>query len=245
MMFIGSGTLINVLTIIGGAGFGVLIGGRMPERMRALITDVLGLITILGAATTLTPITSDRYVDALPKGWPLLAVLASLLLGGVLGSALNLEDRLEAFGHYLRRRFKAERDGTFVEGFLLSSLLFVIGPLAILGSISDGMGTGTDQLILKSSLDFFAAMAFAATLGWGVAASAIPVGIYQGLWTIAGFALGSVLADYQIDAMTIVGGLMLLSIGLGLLKIKTIAVGNLLPALALAPIVAGVLHQFA
>ena len=106
------------------------------------------------------------------------------------------------------------------------------------------MGTGTDQLILKSSLDFFAAMAFAATLGWGVAASAIPVGIYQGLWTVAGFALGNILADYQIDAMTIVGGLILLSIGLSLLKIKTIAVGNLLPALALAPIVAGVLHQF-
>lgn len=243
-MFIGSGTLINVLTIIGGASIGVLIGGRMPERMRVLITDVLGLITILGAAITLVPITSDRYINALPEGWPLLAVLASLLIGGVLGSALNLELRLEAFGLYLRQRFKAESSGTFVEGFLLSSLLFVIGPLAILGSISDGMGTGIDQLILKSSLDFFAAMAFAATLGWGVAASAIPVGIYQGLWTVAGFALGNILADYQIDAMTIVGGLMLLSIGLSLLKIKTIAVGNLLPALALAPIVAGVLHQF-
>ena len=243
-MFIGSGTLINVLTIVGGASLGVLIGGRMPERMRLLITDVLGLITILGAATTLTPITSDRYINSLPEGWPLLAVLASLLIVGVLGSALNLELRLEAFGLYLRRRFKAEGSGTFVEGFLLSSLLFVIGPLAILGSISDGMGTGTDQLILKSSLDFFAAMAFAATLGWGVAASAIPVGIYQGLWTVAGFALGNILADYQIDAMTIVGGLILLSIGLSLLKIKTIAVGNLLPALALAPIVAGVLHQF-
>ena len=216
----------------------------MPERMRLLITDVLGLITILGAATTLTPITSDRYINSLPEGWPLLAVLASLLIGGVLGSALNLELRLEAFWLYLRRRFKAEGSGTFVEGFLLSSLLFVIGPLAILCSISDGMGTGTDQLILKSSLDFFAAMAFAATLGWGVAASAIPVGIYQGLWTVAGFALGNILADYQIDAMTIVGGLILLSIGLSLLKIKTIAVGNLLPALALAPIVAGVLHQF-
>jgi uncharacterized membrane protein YqgA involved in biofilm formation len=106
------------------------------------------------------------------------------------------------------------------------------------------MGTGTDQLILKSSLDFFAAMAFAASLGWGVAASAIPVGIYQGLWTLAGFALGSILADYQIDAMTIVGGLMLLSIGLGLLKIKTIAIGNLRPALALAPIIVGLLHEF-
>jgi uncharacterized membrane protein YqgA involved in biofilm formation len=106
------------------------------------------------------------------------------------------------------------------------------------------MGTGTDQLILKSSLDFFAAMAFAASLGWGVAASAIPVGIYQGLWTVVGFGLGNVLADYQVDAMTIVGGLMLVSIGLGLLKIKTIAVGNLLPALIVAPLLVGLLHRF-
>jgi hypothetical protein len=106
------------------------------------------------------------------------------------------------------------------------------------------MGTGTDQLILKSSLDFFAAMAFAASLGWGVAASAIPVGIYQGLWTVVGFGLGNVLSDYQVDAMTIVGGLMLVSIGLGLLKIKTIAVGNLLPALIVAPLLVGLLHRF-
>jgi len=244
-MFIGSGTVINVVAIIGGAGLGVIIGGRMPERMRALITDILGLITILGAVTALSPIVSDRYIDSLPQGWPLLAILASLLIGGVIGSALDLEGKLDGFGGFLRRRFKAEKDGTFVEGFLASSLLFVIGPLAILGSISDGMGTGTDQLILKSSLDFFAAMAFAASLGWGVAASAIPVGIYQGLWTAAGFTLGSILSDYQVDAMTIVGGLMLLSIGLGLLKVKTIAIGNLLPALAIAPVLVGVLHQFA
>jgi uncharacterized membrane protein YqgA involved in biofilm formation len=217
----------------------------MPERMRSLITDILGLITILGAATALAPIANTRYIDSLPSGWPLLAILASLLIGGVIGSALDLERKLEGCGQYLRDRFKVKKDGTFVEGFLASSLLFVIGPLAILGSISDGMGTGTDQLILKSSLDFFAAMAFAASLGWGVAASAIPVGIYQGLWTVAGFTVGNVLSGYQVDAMTIVGGLMLLSIALGLLKIKTIAIGNLLPALAVAPILVGVLHQFA
>jgi len=243
-MFTGSGTLINVFTIVAGASLGVLIGSRMPDRMRALITDVLGLITILGAATALVAIGSERYVDALPKGWPLLAILASLLIGGVIGSAANLENRLESFGIFLRVRFKADSQGTFVEGFLSSSLLFVIGPLAILGSISDGMGTGTDQLILKSSLDFFAAMAFAASLGWGVAASAIPVGIYQGIWTVIGFWLGNVLSDYQVDAMTIVGGLMLVSIGLNLLKIKTIAVGNLLPALLVAPIFVGALHRF-
>ena len=105
------------------------------------------------------------------------------------------------------------------------------------------MGTGIDQLSLKSILDFFAAIAFAASLGWGVAVSAIPVGIYQGIWTLIGLLLGSVLAKYQIDAMTIVGGLMLLSIGLRLLRIKEVAVGNLLPALAVAPIFVYLLNR--
>jgi uncharacterized membrane protein YqgA involved in biofilm formation len=121
--------------------------------------------------------------------------------------------------------------------------LFVIGPLAILGSVSDGMSQGLDQLILKSSLDFFAAMAFASTLGIGVMASIIPVGIYQGFWTVIGFFAGSVLEQYQIDAMTICGGLMLVGIGLRLLNIKKISVANLLPALVIAPILATVLHS--
>jgi len=168
--------------------------------------------------------------------------LGSLLVGGLIGSALKLEDRLERLGENLRNRFGANQEGTFVEGFVSSSLLFFIGPLAILGSISDGMGTGIDQLSLKSILDFFAAIAFAASLGWGVAVSAIPVGIYQGMWTVIGFFLGNILAQYQIDAMTIVGGLLLLSIGLRLLKIKEVAVGNVLPALAVAPIFVYVLH---
>jgi uncharacterized membrane protein YqgA involved in biofilm formation len=107
------------------------------------------------------------------------------------------------------------------------------------------MSTGVDQLLLKSSLDFFAAMAFAASLGWGVAASAIPVGIYQGLWTLIGLGLGNILSGYQIDAMTITGGLMLICIGLRLLKIKDIAVGNLLPALIIAPILVQLLHTLA
>ena len=243
-MFIGLGTAINIATIITGASLGVLVGGRMPERTRSLITDVLGLITILGAASALIPMWGERYINALPKGWTLLIILAALLIGGILGSAAKLETRLDSFGEYLRKKFGAHENGTFIEGFVSASLLFAIGPLAILGSISDGMSTGIDQLLLKSSLDFFAAMAFAASLGWGVAASAIPVGIYQGVWTVVGFGLGSILSDYQIDAMTIVGGLMLVSIGLRLLKIREIAVGNLLPALILAPIFAGALHSF-
>ena len=241
-MLVGLGTLINILTIVVGSTIGVLAGARLNAKTRELITDVLGLITILAAAGAVIPMFKSVYAQSLPKGWTLLSILGSLLIGGLIGSALKLEIRLEVLGEKLRKKFGANREGTFVEGFVSSSLLFVIGPLAILGSISDGMGTGIDQLSLKSILDFFAAIAFAASLGWGVAASAIPVGIYQGIWTLIGFGLGSVLAQYQIDAMTIVGGLMLLSIGLRLLRIKEVAVGNLLPALAVAPIFVHVLN---
>jgi uncharacterized membrane protein YqgA involved in biofilm formation len=124
-------------------------------------------------------------------------------------------------------------------------LVFAIGPLAILGSISDGMSRGIDQLLLKSTLDFFASIAFAATFGWGVAASAIAVGVYQFSWTVIGFFLGSVLNDYQVDLMTTVGGILLLGIGLRLLAIKQIRVGDLLPGLFIVPLLAYAVHLFA
>jgi uncharacterized membrane protein YqgA involved in biofilm formation len=244
IVIIGLGTLINIVGIVAGSTVGVLAGSRLAVKTRDLITDVLGLITILAAAGAVIPLFSSDFASSLPKGWTLLSILGSLLIGGLIGSALKLEDRLEMLGENLRRKFGANKEGTFVEGFVSSSLLFVIGPLAILGSISDGMGTGIDQLSLKSILDFFAAIAFAASLGWGVAASAIPVGIYQGVWTLIGLFLGNILAQYQIDAMTIVGGLLLLSIGLRLLRVKEVAVGNLLPALAIAPVFVSVLNTF-
>ena len=110
--------------------------------------------------------------------------------------------------------------------------------MAILGSISDGLGNGNELLILKSIMDGFAAIAFAAALGWGVAASAISVLLYQGAWSAVGALLGSVLGQYQIDAITGAGGLLLIGIGLKLLNIKSIAIGDMLPALFLAPIIA-------
>ena len=243
-MFAGVGTVINVGGILIGASLGILAGARITKKSQSLITDVLGLITALGAASALSPLWSPIFEAALPKSSALLVILASMLIGGLIGSALSLETRLDAFGENLRKRFKASQESPFVEGFVTASLLFVIGPLAILGSVSDGMSQGIDQLILKSSLDFFAAMAFASTLGWGVAASAIPVAIYQGFWTIIGLAAGSVLSQYQIDAMTICGGLMLVGISLRLLDIKRIPVANLLPALVIAPALATVLHLF-
>jgi len=242
-MFPGIGTLINVFTIIAGASIGVLVGNRMTSKTRVLLTDVLGLVTMLGAASALIAMWSPQFISAFPKGWPLLVVLGSLLIGGLIGSALQLENKLDGLGENLRKRFKASKESPFVEGFVSASLLFAIGPLAILGSISDGMSTGIDQLLLKSTLDFFAAMAFASSLGWGVAVSALPVGMYQGLWTVIGLLLGQVLAPYQVDAMTVVGGIMLVTIGLRLLNIKQVAIGNLLPALAVAPLLALVVHH--
>ena len=243
-MFAGVGTLINVVAILIGSSIGILVGTRITKKSQSLITDVLGLITALGAASALAPLWSPTFQASLPKSSALLVILASMLIGGLIGSSLSLENRLDSFGENLRKRFKASQESPFVEGFVSASLLFVIGPLAILGSVSDGMSQGIDQLILKSSLDFFAAMAFASTLGWGVAASAIPVAIYQGFWTIIGLAAGSVLSQYQIDAMTICGGLMLVGISLRLLDIKRIPVANLLPALVIAPTIATVLHLF-
>lgn len=243
-MLVGSGTLLNVAAIAIGSGIGITLGNRLRQNSQKLITDVLGLVTLLGATSALIPLWRASFNSQIPKSTGLLLILGAMLIGGLIGSALKLEQRLDSFGENLRKRFRASEESPFIEGFVSSSLLFVIGPLAILGSISDGAGQGIDQLVLKSSLDFFAAMAFASTLGWGVMASIIPVGIYQGLWTIAGFSLGSILDQYQIDAMTICGGLMLIAIALRLLDIKRIAVGNLLPALFLAPLLATALHSF-
>ena len=243
-MFPGAGTIINIVTIISGASLGVLVGNRMNTRTRSLLTDVLGLVTLLGAGSALIPLWSKSFIDAVPKGWTLLVVLGSLLVGGLIGSALKLETRLDSLGESLRIKFRASSESSFVEGFVAASLLFTIGPLAILGSISDGMGTGIDQLILKSTLDFFAAMAFATSLGWGVAVSAIPVGVYQFFWTFIGLGLGQVLSQYQVDAMSVVGGIMLICIALRLLNMKNVAVGNLLPALAIAPLFALLVHSF-
>lgn len=243
-MLVGSGTLLNVAAIIIGSGIGITLGNRLRSTSQKLITDVLGLVTLLGAASALAPLWGNSFNDNIPKSTGLLLILGSMLIGGLIGSALKLEQRLDSYGENLRKRFRASEESPFIEGFVSASLLFVIGPLAILGSISDGAGQGIEQLILKSSLDFFAAMAFASTLGWGVMASIIPVAIYQGLWTVAGFSLGNVLDQYQIDAMTISGGLMLIAIALRLLEMKRIAVGNLLPALFLAPVLATLLNTF-
>jgi uncharacterized membrane protein YqgA involved in biofilm formation len=238
------GTTLNIITIIIGGSLGVFIGAKISQKLRDLILDALGCVTIISAADALLDFWDPNFQNSMPRGWALLVVVFSLIFGAVLGSFWRIEERLELFGNRLKVRFSKGDNHNFVEGFVTSSLIFVIGPLAILGSISDGMGTGIDQLVLKSTLDGFAALAFAASLGWGVVLSSIPVGVYQFAWTAIGLLLGAVLADYQVLAMTSVGGILLIGISLKLLRIKTIEIGNLLPALALAPLLALLAHQF-
>lgn len=254
-MIHGTGTALNAATVLVGAGIGVALRGRLPERTRDVVTDGLGLVTLLIAVLSAKSVTDAAFSGSVGASAPVLIVLGSILIGGIVGSLLRLEDRLEAVGATLQRRLtrapKADvtvpagpavaavaddRRNRFVEGYVASSLLFVVGPLTILGSLSDGLGHGIDQLALKSVLDGFAAVAFAATLGWGVAASALSVAVVQGSLTALGFLLGDVLSDAQVSALTATGGLLLVGVGLRLLRIKQVAVGDLLPALIVAPL---------
>jgi len=237
----GTGTVVNVVAVLVGSSIGAVAGHRLSTRTREVVTDALGLVTLLIAGLTATSVTDPALRAAVGHSAPVLIVLGSMVLGGLIGSALGIEAALERLGTWLRRvllrgggdRRDRER---FVEGFVASSLLFCVGPLTILGSLSDGLGRGADQLYVKSALDGFASIAFAASFGWGVAASALVVLTVQGSLTLAGLLLGNVLPDAHIAAVSATGGLLLVGVALGLLRIRHVPVGDLLPALVVAPL---------
>jgi uncharacterized membrane protein YqgA involved in biofilm formation len=252
MMFPGFGTVVNVVTVLLGAGLGLLLGHRLPERTRATVTDALGLVTLMIGALAAVEVTSPALAAAVGRSAPVLIVLGALLLGGIAGSLLDIERRLIDLGDWLRRRMtRPSRGGPrgssplpgsirdhdrFIEGFVTASLVFCVGPLTILGSLSDGLGLGADQLLLKATLDGFAAIAFAASLGVGVMASALAVAVIQGSLTLVGVAIGDFLPAAHLDAITACGGLLLVGVGFRLLAIRMVPVGNLLPALIVAPL---------
>jgi uncharacterized membrane protein YqgA involved in biofilm formation len=234
----GVGTAIDAGAILIGTTVGVLFGGHLSDRTRNTVTDGLGLVVGVAAVGSAIAIVDPALVRAVGKGWPTLIVLLALVIGGVIGSRLKIEQRLESLGEWLQRRFARESESTFIEGFVVASLVFCVGPLTILGGISDGLGAGIDQLILKSTLDLIASMAFASALGWGVGLSVVPVVLYQGAWTLVGVFAGNAMSSYAIAAMTATGGLLIMAIALRLLKIREIAVGDLLPAIIVAPLLA-------
>jgi hypothetical protein len=252
MVFPGLGTLVNIVTVLIGTVIGVLVGHRLTQRTRDVVTDGLGLVTLLIAALSAASITDASWSAAVGDSAPMLIVLGSLLLGGIIGSILRIEDRLEGFGSWLQNRLHARQGGReesadrqrFIEGFVSSSLVFCVGPLTVLGSLNDGLGNGPDQLFLKAALDGFAAIAFAASLGWGVAFSAVAILVVQGSLTLLGALLGDILPDPHLAALTTTGGLMLVGVALRLLRIKPLPVGDLLPALLVAPALTALVIAF-
>ncbi len=244
-MFPGVGTLVNVVAVLVGTVLGVLVGHRLPHRTREVVTDALGLVTLLIAGSAAAAVGDAVLVDAVGSSAPMLIVLGSLLLGGIAGSLLGIENGLERFGGWLQSRLRRRLSGEgrrptdrqrFIEGFVTASLVFCVGPLTVLGSINDGLGNGADQLFLKSALDGFAAIAFAASLGWGVGASVLAIIAVQGSLTVLGAALGDVLPQAHVAALTATGGLMLVGVALRLLRVKQLPVGDLLPGLVVAPL---------
>lgn len=246
-MFPGFGTLVNASTVLLGTLVGTSVGHRLPERTRTVVTDGLGLVTLLIAGTSAAAVGDAALVDAVGGAAPMLIVLGSVLVGGIVGSLLRLEDRIEALGAAIQRAAarRAARSGApedagarerFVQGFVISSLVFCVGPLTILGSINEGLGNGADQLLLKSALDGFASIAFAASFGWGVGASVLSLVAIQGSLTALGAGLGSFVPDAHLAALTATGGLLLVGVALRLLDLKQVKVADLLPALVVAPL---------
>ncbi len=231
-----TGTIINVFAILLGGMIGLLIAGRIPERIQKAIVVGLGLFTLAFGVKMFLE-TNNALI-----------VVGSVLIGTLLGEWWNIEKGLTALGGALETRFapksaEAESRSTFISGFLTASLLFEIGPLTILGSIQDGLTGDYSLLAIKSVMDGFAAMALASTLGVGVLFSVIIVLLYQGTITLLAEQAQAFLTEPMIQELTAVGGILLIGLAIGsLLELRKIRTGNMLPALLVAPIIVWIIE---
>jgi len=227
------GTWINIVAVLLGGGLGTFLGERLPERIRETVFHGLGLVTLaLGLHLTL-------------KTQNILIVMGSVLVGGILGEWWRIDSRLEALSEALRRRMGERLSqkslAHFTEGFVTASLVFCVGPVAVLGAIQDGLMGDYSLLAIKSILDGFAALALSSTLGVGVIFAVLTILVYQGgISLLAGLAQ-NILSQAMIAEMTATGGVLILGIGLLLLELKRVRVANLLPALVLAPLIVAIL----
>ena len=219
------GTFINVTTVLIGSSLGLLIGERIPERIRKTLISGLGLATLLIG------------IQMSMKTGNVLIPIASIVLGGLVGELLQIETFLEHLAERLRS-YSRSGSSTFVAGFITASLVFCVGSMTIVGSIQEGINGDSTLLVTKSLMDGVASVAFASTLGIGVAFSALTVLIVQGSLTLLGQKLAFLLSGSLLNEMTAAGGLMILGIGFLLLDIKKLKIANYLPALVIAPILA-------
>ncbi len=232
-----TGTFINVAAILIGGAIGLLFGARIPERFKGTVIAGMGLFT------------AALGLQMFFKSANQLIVLGALIIGALLGEWIGIEDWLQSFGETLEKRFSKEAEtgasSRFVRGFMVSSLLYCIGPIAILGSIQDGLTGDYKLLAVKSTLDGFASIAFASTLGIGVLFSSIIILIYQGGISLLAHQLNAIITDPMMAEMTATGGVILMGVAFNnLLEIKKMRVGNFLPALAIAPLIVWILSLF-
>lgn len=232
------GTIINVITVVLGSVLGTIIGNRLNEKIRSTIISGLGLFTlgygIISFSKTNNPL--------LPLG--------GLIIGAILGEWWHLEEGIYILGQGIRelssKVVKSESNKLFVEGFVTASLLFCVGPMAILGAIQDGLTGDYSMLAIKAILDGFAAMAFSSTMGIGVIFSAIIVLLYQGGISLFAGVLSNVFTEPMITEMTAVGGIILIGISFSsLLEIRKIRMGSFLPALIITPLIVWILTKLA
>ncbi|MGL5347205.1 MAG: DUF554 domain-containing protein [Peptostreptococcaceae bacterium] len=229
---IGLGTITNALAIAGGCLIGLIIKGKMTEKISSTIMNGLALCVIyLGISGSL-------------EGENPLICIISIAIGGLIGEIIDIDKWLNNLGDKIEKKFNKDESRQEVkkvsvsEGFVSASLLFCVGAMAIVGSLQSGLNGNNEILFAKTILDGVTSILFAATLGIGVMLSAIAVLLYQGIITIGASLLSGVLSDSVINVMSVTGNLLIIGIGLNVLKATNIKVANLLPAVFL-PIIFG------
>lgn len=217
------GTIVNAIAVVAGGLAGVALRHRFPERVRETVMAGIGLATLL-----------IGFQMALQTG-NVLVVIASLVLGGIIGEAFHIEEGIEALGAWAERMYGSQtQESTVAAAFVTSSLLFCVGPMTVLGAIQDGLGQTPVLLYTKSLLDGISAVAIGAALGAGVLLSAGTVLFYQGALTLAAGAVNSFMTQEMTRELTATGGALIIGLGLGILRLRKVRVGNLLPALVIS-----------
>jgi uncharacterized membrane protein YqgA involved in biofilm formation len=215
------GTLVNAAAIMAGGAVGLLLKKGIKDSYKTTVMQAISLTVIL------IGIRSALNAD------DLLGVIVCMAVGSLLGEAMKIEDRLEAFGAYAEKRFSRSSNGGFSKGFVTASLVFCVGSMAIVGALESGLTGNHDTLFAKSLLDGITSVVFASTFGGGVVFSALPVMVYQGTITMGASLLKPFLTPGVIAQMSGVGGLLIAAIGINMLRLAHLRIGNMLPAIFL------------